>query len=73
MLELKDRVPAQAAAKAASAVKARPASAGSEAIAALITMGFTQSEAAAAVAKMPAGSTAEEMILEALRQFGKGR
>lgn len=74
VLELKDKVGdiggAHAAAVAASSGAAASGSNAGQAVAALVSLGFSQSEAAAAVAKLPADNTVEEIISAALRSIG---
>lgn len=73
VLELKDKIGdlggVDAAAISAATVAVQGAA--GEAVSALVTLGFTQSEAAAAVAKLPQDSSVEEMIAAALRSMGK--
>jgi Holliday junction DNA helicase, RuvA subunit len=74
VLELKDRIGdlGGAQAQAVSAFgSADIKSAAGEAVAALVSLGFSQSEAASAVSRLPADSTVEEIIAAALRNMGK--
>ena len=74
VLELKDKVGALGAIEAdkvqQSGVTAE-SGAGSEALAALVSLGFSNSEAATALAKLPADLPAEELISRALRGMAK--
>ncbi len=75
VLELKDKVGnlSGADASAVSAVAGVSHGAAAEAVAALVSLGFSQSEAASAIAKLPQDSTVEEMIATALRTIGTRR
>lgn len=72
LLELKDKVGDFGTTEAAnlSAVSAATQGAAGEAVAALVSLGFSQSEAAAAVSRQPSGASVEEIIAAALRAFG---
>jgi Holliday junction DNA helicase RuvA len=73
VLELKDKVSSlsrsdlSVASIAAGAVERGAAA---EAVAALVSLGFSQSEAAACVARLPQDSSVEELIAAALRAMG---
>ena len=74
VLELKDKASAIGAADitGVSAVS-QEGSPTADAVAALVQLGYSQSEAASAVAKLPSGLSTEDMIMRALRQFDKRR
>lgn len=74
VLELKDKVKGIAHEDAegydlAAAEAAASSAAGSEAVSALMVLGYTQSEAAAAVGKLDQSLTVEEMIKQALKSL----
>lgn len=69
-LELKNRV---SAADIAGPTLNGARSEAADAVSALVSLGFTQNEAAAAVAKLPAGASAEEMIRFALGDLNSRR
>lgn len=73
ILELKDKISKEQAAAGFSELPAvaavQPASNAGEAISALVVLGYSQSEAASAVAKLPAETPVEEMIKAALKKL----
>lgn len=73
VLELRDKVKGIGSAdiSGVSAVTAAPGGAASEALAALVSLGFSNSEAASALSKQPEGLTAEELIAAALKSMAK--
>ncbi len=77
VLELGDKVSGESVSKGfgsfgAPAVPAFKGSAG-EAIAALVSLGYSNSEAASAVGKLPQSDSVEDMIKKALRTLASGR
>lgn len=70
VLELKDKIGDLGGAEAVAVSAAAVQGAAGEAVAALVSLGFTQSEAASAVAKLPQDMGVEEMIAAALRSMG---
>lgn len=77
VLELKDKVakglPTTMDAVSLQDVSATSAGSGAQAVAALVTLGYTQSEAAEAVSKIDPGMPVAEIIRLALRSMGGGR
>lgn len=78
VLELKDKVKGYTISggvslEDVSGVASSASGAASQAIAALVTLGYTQSEAAEAVARIDQNQTVPEMIRLALQNMGKGR
>ena len=74
ILELKDKVGALGSKSGDYIINAAAppaASAGAEALAALVSLGFSNSEAAEAVAALPADLASEELISRALRSLAK--
>lgn len=73
ILELKDKIGAIGSRGADYVNAAAPpvTSAGSEALAALVSLGFSNSEAAEAIAALPADISSEELISRALRSLAK--
>ncbi len=73
VLELRDKVKGLGSADASkiSAVASAPAGAASEALAALVSLGFSNSEAASALSKQPDGLSTEELIASALKSMAK--
>ncbi len=73
ILELKDKVKGLGSADASRIVSssAIPAGAGAEALAALVALGFSNSEAATALSRQPDGMTTEELIGAALKSMSK--
>lgn len=76
-MELKDKISGYAEFSSDSPLDAVTAAAGgavtSEAIMALVALGYTQSEAATAVAKCPSDASVDEIIKLSLRQLSSGR
>lgn len=71
VLELKDKIGDLGGAQASAVTAAvLPQGVSGEAVAALVSLGFTQSEAASTVAKLPQDLGVEEMIAAALRSMG---
>ncbi|MCD7822503.1 MAG: Holliday junction branch migration protein RuvA [Oscillospiraceae bacterium] len=77
VMELKDKVAKGAVLDSTGEVGAITAAVGdnnkAEAIAALVVLGYTQSEAAQAVAKCPEGLETDEIIKRSLRALASGR
>lgn len=76
VLELKDRVAGEAGGLSNSELPAQVAGvqpSGAEAISALAALGYDQSQAAAAVARLDQSLPAEELIKAALKSFASGR
>ncbi|MFV0412081.1 MAG: Holliday junction branch migration protein RuvA, partial [Oscillospiraceae bacterium] len=78
VLELKDKVakgfgPGGPAGAAAGDALYGPAEGAGQAVAALVSLGYTQGEAAAAVAKIDPGLPVAEIIRLALQGIGAGR
>ncbi|MEG1651429.1 MAG: helix-hairpin-helix domain-containing protein [Oscillospiraceae bacterium] len=73
VLELKDKVKGLGSLDASAVSNADTGTSGvsSQAIAALVSLGFTSSEAAVAVSKLSATLTTEEMIGAALKSMAK--
>lgn len=73
VLELRDKVKGLGSADASkiSAVASAPVGAASEALAALVSLGFSNSEAASALSKQPDGLSTEELIASALKSMAK--
>ncbi|MCI8600034.1 MAG: Holliday junction branch migration protein RuvA [Oscillospiraceae bacterium] len=75
ILELKDKLSkeqgAESFAAAAAIAPVKPGSGAGEAISALVVLGYTQSEAASAVASLPADTPVEEMIKAALKKLAR--
>lgn len=74
VLELKDKIAREQLTPGEPELDFQPVLAGSnsgEAISALVVLGYSQSEAAAVVAKLDAALPAPEMIKQALKIFGK--
>ncbi len=75
LLELKDKLSGDAAVAVGGELPAmvtQVQTSGSEAIAALAALGYDQSQAAAAIARLDQSLTAEEMIKAALKSFAGG-
>lgn len=72
VLELKDKIGSLGNDEATAIVSSGAVNNGAaaEAVTALVSLGFSQSEAAAAVAKLPSDSTVEAVIAAALRSLG---
>lgn len=74
VLELKDKVSAVAGGLSIEDVAAAPAAgAAAQAVGALVALGYSQSEAATAIAKLDGTLPVEEMIKQALRRIGGGK
>lgn len=73
VLELRDKVKGLGSVDASkiSAVASAPVGAASEALAALVSLGFSNSEAASALSKQPDGLSTEELIASALKSMAK--
>ena len=74
VLELKDKVGSLGGAEAVAIAESQGGSANgapAEALAALVALGFSNSEGAAAIAKLPQTLSAEELIAAALRSMAK--
>ncbi len=73
VLELKDKVKGLGSADAAriSSAMAAPSGSSAEALAALVSLGFTSSEAAGALSGQPDTLTTEELIAAALKSMAK--
>ncbi len=76
ILELRDRISGDSAAKAFAAPSVSIGNlhgAAGEAIAAMISLGYSNAEAAAAIAKLPQDLAVDEMIKRALKSLAMGR
>ncbi len=71
VLELKDKIGTIGSQGSAVNAVAPPTSAGAEALAALVSLGFSNSEAARAISALPADLASEELISRALRSLAK--
>lgn len=74
VLELKDKVKGLGsvdAARITASEVAAPVGAGAEALAALVSLGFSNSEAATAISKLPQNLTTEELISAALKSMAR--
>ncbi len=69
-LELKDKVNAFGAAPESGESASVGSDAAADTVAALVALGFSHSEALSTVAKLPRQLSTEDMLREALRQFG---
>ena len=72
ILELKDKVGELAAADTVSYAASPASGAVGEATAALVSLGFSHSEAAKAIAGMPPDTPLEQLVAGALRAIGRG-
>lgn len=70
-LELKDKLGALGFAGASETASVVSSGGASETVAALVSLGFTSGEAAAAVSKLPPDLTTEQMVSQALRSLAK--
>ena len=76
ILELHDKISGNSAAKGFSAPAVSVANihgAAGEAIAAMVSLGYTNAEAAAVIAKLPQDLPVDEMIKRALKSLAMGR
>ena len=76
MLELSDKVSGEAASKGFGNSPISVSNIGGnagEAIAAMVSLGYTNSEAAAVIGKLPPDMPVDEMIKKALRSLAMGR